>query len=146
MVLFFTTFAMKFGAISTHLMIALLTSANAIRKTYILILIIDSHLGLLNTGLQYITSFLYIDKDFFKLFNITLNQCDRLYVIKTTYGMEKITQDIISHFYRIVENSLLESDISKMNEKEILMLGRNRSKKSWQKVRKGAVREYLFLF
>jgi len=47
MVLFFTTFAMKFGAISTHLMIALLTSANAIRKTYTLMLIIDSQLGLL---------------------------------------------------------------------------------------------------
>jgi hypothetical protein len=110
---------MKFGAISTHLMIALLTTANAIRKTYTLMLIIHSHLGLLITGLEYITSFLYFVKDFFKLFKITLIQCDRLYVIKTTYCMEKINQDTISHFYRILENSLLESDISKMNEGNI---------------------------
>jgi len=33
--------------------------------------------------------------------------------------MEKINQDTISHFYRILENSLLESDISKMNERDI---------------------------
>ena len=45
MVFFFTTVAMKFEAISTYLMISLLTSANAIRKTYTLMLIIDSHLG-----------------------------------------------------------------------------------------------------
>jgi hypothetical protein len=33
--------------------------------------------------------------------------------------MEKINQDSILHFYRILENSLLESDISKINEKDI---------------------------
>jgi hypothetical protein len=35
---------MKFEAISTHLMDAFFTRANAIRKFYILIIIIDSHL------------------------------------------------------------------------------------------------------
>jgi hypothetical protein len=56
---------------------------------------------------------------FLKLFKVTLIQRHRLYIIKTTYDMEKINQDTISHFYRILENSLLESDISKMNERDI---------------------------
>ncbi len=33
--------------------------------------------------------------------------------------MDKINEDTILHFYRILENSLLESDISKINEKDI---------------------------
>jgi len=44
MVFFFTTVALKFEAISPHLMIAFLTGANAIRKTYNLVVFIDSHL------------------------------------------------------------------------------------------------------
>ena len=42
-----------------------------------------------------------------------------LYIIKTTNGMNKIKQDAILHFYRILENSLHESDISKINEGDI---------------------------
>jgi hypothetical protein len=30
--------------------------------------------------------------------------------------MDKVNEDTILHFYRILENSLLESDISKINE------------------------------
>jgi len=41
MVFFFTTDAIKFETISTHLMIAILTRAYAIRKIYILMMIID---------------------------------------------------------------------------------------------------------
>jgi hypothetical protein len=67
MVLFFTTFAMIFEAISAYLMIALFTSANAIRKIYIFMLIIGSHPGLLITGLRYITSFLDIVKSFLQV-------------------------------------------------------------------------------
>ena len=39
--------------------------------------------------------------------------------MKTIYGMDKMNEDTILHFYRILENSLLESDISKINEKDI---------------------------
>ena len=42
-----------------------------------------------------------------------------LYIIKTTNGMNKMKQDAILHFYRILENSLHESDISKINEGDI---------------------------
>jgi len=56
MVFFFTTFAMKNEAISSHHLIPFFTRANAIRKIYTLMLIIDSHPGLLFTGVQYITS------------------------------------------------------------------------------------------
>jgi len=59
MVFFITTVAIKFEAISAHLMIAFLTCANAIRKFYILIIIIHSHLRSLITGEQYNTSFQY---------------------------------------------------------------------------------------
>jgi len=44
MVFFFTTVAMKFKAISTYLMIALLTGANTIRKIHYLMMIICGHL------------------------------------------------------------------------------------------------------
>jgi hypothetical protein len=55
MVFFFATFAMKFEAISTHLMIAFRTCANAIRKIYTLMMTmtIDVHLRSLITGEQY---------------------------------------------------------------------------------------------
>ena len=60
MVFFFATVAMKFEAISTHLMIAFLTGANAIRKIYTLMMTtIDVHLRSLITGEQYNTSFQY---------------------------------------------------------------------------------------
>ena len=50
MVFFFTTVAMKFEAISAHLMIAFLTRANAIRKFYTLMMTtIDVHLRSLIT-------------------------------------------------------------------------------------------------
>jgi hypothetical protein len=42
-----------------------------------------------------------------------------LYIVKTTNGMNKMKQDAILHFYRILENSLHESDISKINEGDI---------------------------
>jgi len=44
MVFFFATVAMKFEAISTHLMIAFRTRANVIRKIYTLMMTIDGHL------------------------------------------------------------------------------------------------------
>ncbi|MDW0183307.1 MAG: hypothetical protein QOK91_09605 [Nitrososphaeraceae archaeon] len=51
MVFFFATVAMKFEAVSTHLMIAFLTGANAIRKIYTLMMTtIDVHLRSLITG------------------------------------------------------------------------------------------------
>ncbi|MDW0267565.1 MAG: hypothetical protein QN835_09895 [Nitrososphaeraceae archaeon] len=60
MVFFFATVAMKFEAVSTHLMIAFLTGANAIRKIYTLMMTtIDVHLRSLITGEQYNTSFQY---------------------------------------------------------------------------------------
>jgi hypothetical protein len=61
MVFFFATVAMKFEAISTHLMIAFRTCANAIRKIYTLMMTmtIDVHLRSLITGEQYNTSFQY---------------------------------------------------------------------------------------
>ena len=58
MVFFFATVAMKFEAISAHLMIAFLTRANAIRKFYTLMMTaIDVHLRSLITREQYNTSF-----------------------------------------------------------------------------------------
>ncbi len=42
-----------------------------------------------------------------------------LYVIKIIYAMDKMNEDTILNFYRILENSLLESDISKVNEQDI---------------------------
>jgi hypothetical protein len=42
-----------------------------------------------------------------------------LYITKTTNDMNKNKQDAILHFYRILENSLHESDISKINEGDI---------------------------
>ena len=61
MVFFFATVAMKFEAVSTHLMIAFLTRANAIRKIYTLMMTmtIDVHLISLITEEQYNTSFKY---------------------------------------------------------------------------------------
>ena len=60
MVFFFATVAMMFEAISTHLMIAFRTCANAIRKIYTLMMTtIDVHLRSLITGEQYNTSFQY---------------------------------------------------------------------------------------
>jgi len=51
---------MKFNAISTYLMIAFSTRANAIRKFYTLMMTtIDVHLRSLITGEQYNTSFQY---------------------------------------------------------------------------------------
>jgi hypothetical protein len=52
-------------------------------------------------------------------FKKTLIPTNGLYVIKTTYGMGKMNEDTILHFYRILENSLLESDISKIKEGDI---------------------------
>ena len=40
-------------------------------------------------------------------------------MIKITNDMSKMDQDTILHFYMILENSLLESDISKINEADI---------------------------
>ena len=71
MVFFFATVAMKFEAISTHLMIAFRTCANAIRKIYTLLMItIDVHLRSLITGELYNTSFQY-DCAFVRVSKIT---------------------------------------------------------------------------
>lgn len=59
--------------------------------------------------------------------------------------MGKMNEDTIFHFYRILENSLLESDISKIKEGDIDAWSQS-FKKVVAESRKGVVREYLFLF
>lgn len=78
MVFFFTTLAMKFEAISAHLMIAFLTRANAIRKFYTLMMTtIDVHLRSLITREQYNTSFQY-GCAFVRVSKITWIQSDKV--------------------------------------------------------------------
>jgi len=79
---------------------------------------IDVHLPSLITGEQYNRSFQYA-RAIIRASKITLIPSNGLYVIKTTYGMGKMNEDTILHFYRILENSLLESEISKIKEGDI---------------------------